>query len=71
MINTLSPYSLRTSWCIPVVRKPSPSDDEVLQAAVAALIGHFRAPIEQEMCAVEPEAVSPAELPLAIIEIVS
>jgi len=56
---------------IPVVRKTSPNEDEVLQAAVAALIGHFRAPIEQELCAVEPEPATPAELPRAIIEIVS
>lgn len=49
----------------------TPSEDEVLQSAVAALIGHFRLAVEEELCAPEPVSASPAELPRAVIELVS
>ncbi len=49
----------------------TPSEDELLQAAVAALIGHFRLPIEEELCAAEPVPASPAELPRAVVELIS
>lgn len=48
-----------------------PSDDEALQAAVAALIGHFRLPIEEELCAPEPAMATSAEMPRVVLELVS
>jgi hypothetical protein len=51
-----------------VVRKTSPSEEDILQAAIAALIGHFRSPIEQDLCAPEHKSSEPVEAPAAAVE---
>jgi hypothetical protein len=53
------------------IPETSSSEDESLQAAVAALIGHFRLPIEEELCApAAPVSASP-ELSPALAEAVA